>query len=84
MNKQDLFPYIAYALDDSGEPRNVENAPDDARIVAWQCGFEPLAVIVWSYTGAELPDQDAEEMAADYLEKIEWFDGEPLEADYIL
>ena len=86
MKRKDLLPYVGLALDDTGAIRAECDAPKNARIVAWQCGFEPFAVLVWSY----LPDtrldlDEAEEIATDYLSETGWFgDDEPTAADYVL
>lgn len=55
-----------------------------SRLVGWQCGFEPLFVAVHSYLDVKVADDDAEDMAREYLEEIDWFAGEPRSADYIL
>lgn len=66
-----------------------KNAPHDdsfypSVLVGWQCGFEPLFVAVHSYLDVKLDEDEAEEMAADYLEEKGWFGGERKEADYII
>lgn len=58
--------------------------PDNARLIGWQCGFEPMFVAVWSYLGVRLDDDDAVEIAKDYLAEIRWFNGEPTAPDYII
>ena len=55
-----------------------------SRLVGWQCGFEPLFVAVHSYLDVRIDDQEAEEMAADYLEEIGWFADGRKPADYII
>lgn len=66
------------------------NDPDFAppqypsRLVGWQCGFEPMFVAVHSYLDVEIDDQDAEEMAQEYLTEIGWFSDEPASASYII
>ena len=42
-------------------------------LVGWQCGFEPLFVAVHSYLDVQLDDDEAEEMARDYLTERGWF-----------
>lgn len=86
MNRTQAIPYVAYALDDTGAPRNVSDMPANARLVGWQCGFEPLFVAVWSYLpGVTLDAGDAEETAADFLEERGWFSPTgPRDADYII
>lgn len=53
-------------------------------LVGWQCGFEPLFVAVHSYLDVKLTDQDAEEMATEYLAEIGWFVKKPTPADYLI
>ena len=54
-------------------------------LIGWQCGFEPLFVAVHSYIDVRLDDDEAEEMAREWLEEIEWFgENEHREADYII
>ena len=65
-------------------PNNVTLFTYASRLVGWQCGFEPLFVAVHSYLDVRISDQEAEEMAADYLEEIGWFSGERTPADYVL
>lgn len=84
MNKQKLMPYVAYCLDDSLSVRKIEDMPENARFVVFQCGFEPLVVTVWSYLGVELSEEEAEDIAVDYLLEIKWSDNSDLRCDYIL
>lgn len=89
-------PYVAYVVDDAGSGR-VLNADRDAIIreaggeftypsvlVGWQCGFEPLFVAVHSYLDVRLTDEEAEDLAAEFLEEREWFSDERTDADYIV
>lgn len=83
MTKAQALPYVSYAVDDALNERNVSDMPANARLVGWQCGFEPLFVAVWSYLGNELDDSEAEELATDLLTEKNWFhDIKP--ADYII
>jgi hypothetical protein len=90
MTREQALPYISHYLDDALSVREPKDMPDNARLVGWQCGFEPLFVAVWSYLGDtqgnpdRLDDADAEEIARDYLIERNWFSGEPKDADYIL
>ena len=84
MQRTDALPYVSFALDDALAIRTGEPIPDHARLVGWQCGFEPLFVAVWSYLGGRLTEEDATEIAKDYLDEIKWFAGEPTEPDYII
>ena len=55
-----------------------------SRLVGWQCGFEPMFVAVHSCLDVQINDQDAEEIAQEYLAEIGWFSDEPTDANYIL
>jgi len=91
-----FLPYVSFVVDDAGSGRElgadqhaiVREAGDQftyaSRLVGWQCGFEPLFVAVHSYLDVEIDDQDAEEMARDYLEERKWFAGEPTEPDHLI
>jgi hypothetical protein len=85
MNRKQALSYVSFGVDDSLNQRNPNEAPKNARLVGWQCGFEPLFVAVWSYLpGVELDDLDAEAIAADFLAERNWFSGEVTQADYII
>lgn len=96
MTRKQALQYISYIADDSLNVRAPKSiTPADTRergtgykhrsvLVGWQCGFEPLFVAVHSYLDVELDDQDAEEIAQEYLAERNWFAGEPTEADYII
>ena len=91
------IPYISFVVDDSGNARKFggqwlppgtpvdqRGLPINARLVGWQCGFEPLFVLVYSYLGVHLNENEAEELAKDYLIERGWFAGKDTDADYIL
>jgi hypothetical protein len=90
MTREQALPYVGYCLDDALSERDRKDMPDNARLVGWQCGFEPMFVAVWSYLGDtqgnldRLDDDEAEEIARDYLTERGWFSGEPKEADYVI
>lgn len=88
MTREMALPYVAYCVDDALAERKIADMPANARLVGWQCGFEPLFVAVWSYLGDGddcLPDPaEAAEYATDLLVEKKWFSGEPTEPDYIL
>lgn len=90
MNRTQALAYVCHALDDSLNVRTGEVIPLKARLVGWQCGFEPMFVAVWSYLpGVVLDASDAEDIATDYLKEIGWFehmdeDIEPPIADYVI
>lgn len=95
----DLLPYVAYVVDDAGAGRKPGDDPHAivreaggqfkyaSRLIAYQCGFEPLVVAVHSYLDVFIDDEEAEEMAGDYLEEIGWFNykhSPRRDADYIV
>lgn len=93
MNREQAMSYVGHCVDDTLCPRKIEEAPADARLVrlvGWQCGFEPLFIAVWSYLGVRLDDEEAEEIAIDYLVEMKWFANPdykgrpPPPADYVL
>lgn len=90
MTREQALPYISFAVDSALSERDVADMPANARLVGWQCGFEPLFVAVWSYLGDtqgnldRLDDDEAEEIAADLLLEKAWFADEVTPADYIL
>jgi hypothetical protein len=87
MTREQAIPYISFCIDDSLGERSIDEMPNNARLVGWQCGFEPLFVAVWSYLNVELEDAEAEEIARDYLLERKWFSDNSetgMEADYII
>lgn len=85
LTREQAIPYIAHVLDDALSARTLADLLPNARLVGWQCGFEPLFVAVQSYLPDTQVDADnAEEIATDYLAEIGWFDGEPKPADYVI
>jgi hypothetical protein len=89
MNRAQALPYVSFAVDDALSERKVAEMPADARLVGWQCGFEPLFVAVWSYLGDDgtaprVDADDAADIARDYLAERKWFAGDPTEPDYII
>ena len=84
MERVDALPYVGHAVDDALSPRNPADAPEDARLIGWQCGFEPMFVAVWSYLGVRVDDDTAIEIATDYLAEIGWFSGEPTDPDHVI
>lgn len=84
MTISDALPYVSYVLDTALSPdHSVADVGPGAVLVGWQCGFEPLFVaVVATYTA---PDEDeAVEIATDYLEEIGWFGGAVREPDFVL
>ncbi len=86
MTREQALPYVAYCVDDALSERKIEEIPPTARLVGWQCGFEPLFVAVWSYLGPECEPDYAEaiEYATDLLVEKHWFSDEPTDPDYVL
>ncbi len=87
MKRADALPYVSFALDDALSEREPTHIPEHARLVGWQCGFEPLFVAVWSYLpGVRLDDSEAEELARDFLMERKWFADPHAEnaADFVL
>lgn len=85
MNRTQALSHVSYSIDDSLNVRTGEEIPAHARLVGWQCGFEPMFVAVWSYIpNCHTDDDEAEEIATDYLREIGWFADGPIPADYIL
>lgn len=84
MRRTDALKYVCHCLDDALNIRTIDDIPANARLVGWQCGFEPMFVAVWSYLGVPLSHEEAEEIATDYLQEISWFADEPTSADYVL
>lgn len=94
MTREQALPYVSFVVDDAGSGREL-GADQHATtretghkhrsvLIGWQCGFEPLFVAVHSYLDVELDDQEAEEIAQEYLAERNWFAGEPTEADYVI
>jgi hypothetical protein len=87
MTREQALPYVSYCVDDASSPRSIEDMPANARLVGWQCGFEPLFVAVWSYLpNIRLDDGEAAIIATDFLQETNWFDNidEPRPVDYII
>lgn len=89
MTRADVLPYVSFVLDDAlsadHELADVVNNPR-AVFVGWQCGFEPLFVAVFSYLDVDLDDDEAEDIARDYLLERGWFADASADnhADYII
>ena len=76
--------WVAYAVDNALSERKPSEMPVNARLIGWQCGFEPLFVAVWSYLGDILDDAEAIELAIDLLKEKKWFCGDVTPPDYVL
>jgi len=85
MTRERALPYVSFCLDDALSERSIRDMPANARLVGWQCGFEPLFVAVWSYLpDTRLDADDAIEIATDYLAERKWFADQPTEPDYVI
>lgn len=85
MKRIDALPYVSFYLDNALSERKAVDMPENARLVGYQCGFEPLFVAVWSYLGGTLEAEEAEEIARDYLLEKNWFsDTENTDADFVI
>jgi hypothetical protein len=85
MKREDAIRYIGYCVDDALGERHISEMPDNARLIGWQCGFEPMFVAVWSYlSDTKLDDADAETIAVDLLKERKWFTDGPRPPDYIM
>jgi len=88
MKREDAIPYISFCVDDALNISDIENMTDKqlegARLIGWQCGFEPMFVAAWSYLGDRIEDSEAEELATDALIERAWFSDEPRPPDYVI
>ena len=84
MNRTTALPHIGYYLDDALSERLPQHMPANARLVGWQCGFEPMFVAVWSYLGVRLDDDEAKSLATILLWEKKWFADGETEPDYVL
>lgn len=86
MKRGNAWPYIGYYVDSALAERKQEEMPVNARLIGWQCGFEPMFVAVWSmFEDVKLDDDEAVEIATDLLVEKKWFTGGvPTDPDYIL
>ena len=95
MRRKQAIEYVSFVVDDAGSGRELHADPHaivrdgsehkyPSVLVGWQCGFEPLFVAVHSYLDCQIDDDEAEDMATEYLAERGWFSGEPTECDYII
>jgi len=85
MTREQAIQYISVCVDDALAVRSIDDMPLNARLVGWQCGFEPMFVAVWSYLpDTRLSDEDAEEIASDILKERGWFTEAARPPDFIL
>lgn len=93
MTYEQAKPYVGFVVDDSGNGRmtTIENDRHASRcekyrpvLVGWQCGFEPVFIAVYSYLDVRLNDDDAIDIATEYLSERKWFAGEETDPDYVI
>jgi hypothetical protein len=90
MLRDKAMEYVGYCVDNALSERKISDMPPNARLVGWQCGFEPLFVAVWSYLGDtqgnldRIDDNEAVELATDLLVEKKWFSNGATEPDYVL
>ena len=85
MNREQARDYISFCVDDAMQFQSIDDMPATARLVGWQCGFEPLFVAVWSrHRDLRVSDLSAEIIAAAILEGRGWFADGPTPPDYII
>lgn len=95
MKRDDAINFVSFVVDDSLNGREVGNPHSAVReaggeynypsvLVGWQCGFEPMFVAVHSCLDVQIDDEEAVELATDFLVEREWFSGRPTEPDHII
>jgi hypothetical protein len=86
ITREQALPYISRCVDNALADRSIDDMPANARLVGWQCGFEPMFVAVWSYLpNSRLDDDEAAELAIDRLIEAGWFGRlGPMDPDYII
>jgi len=92
MTREQAMDYVSFCVDDALGERSIDDMPPNARLIGWQCGFEPLFVAVWSYlsdtqgNADRVDDDDAVSIATDLLMERKWFadNDNPTEPDYII
>ena len=91
MTREQARAYISFCVDDALAERSIDDMPANARLVGWQCGFEPLFVAVWSYLGDtqgllnKLDDDEAIDIATDMLIERKWFGSDGARSpDYVI
>lgn len=85
MKRSDALRHVSYVLDDALAVRTLADVPANACLVGWQCGFEPMFVAVFSYMGFAVDEDDAVDIAVDYLLEKNWFaDTSDTTPDYVI
>lgn len=71
---------VSYYLDDSLNVVEAYEVTAKVVLVCFQCGFEPLIVAVRSYLpDTRVPEDEAIEIAEDYLREIGWLQNDSQE-----
>ena len=83
MKRETAIEYIGHHVDDAGSP-HAQPITDCTKLVGWQCGFETMFVAVHSYLNCACDDDEAKELATDYLCEIGWFGDDIREPDFIM
>ncbi len=88
MNRNQALRYLCHIVDTALSTDTVLDR-DRATLVGWQCGFEPMFVAIQdAYIYEEgrtiIGEEEATELAIDYLKEIDWFSGNVTEPDYII
>jgi hypothetical protein len=87
MTRAMALPYVSFIVDDALSARMADYSDVLATdvLVGWQCGFEPLFVAVRSYLpDVTIDDDEAIDLAMDYLAERGWFSDVPTDADYVI
>lgn len=84
MTFQDASNYVSFQINDREEeltkPQTLEY--EHCSLVGWQCGFEPLFVAIYGHY--ELWNDDAIDIATEFLQARQWFAESATPADYVL
>jgi hypothetical protein len=85
MTREEAILLVSFQMDDGHDRRHAK--PNDVRpsdrLVGFHQLYETVFVAVRSSTGIVLSDQNAKDLARDYLTEIGWFGEESLEAESI-
>jgi hypothetical protein len=96
MNRETAKSFVMYVVDDSLNGRRVgadpcaivretcEQFKYRSRLVGWRADCDDFCfVAVHSYLDVEIDDNEATELAADYLREIGWFNGTESAPDFL-
>ena len=85
-----ISDFAGYVIDDALNGRKYGSDKSaichtNSRIIGWQCGFEPMIVIVNSYlSDVEIETDHAIDLATDYLDEIGWFSNGSIAPDIVI